>query len=77
MTNNDILRRVRYMFNFNDLKMIELFKLAEYEVSVEDVKSWLRKIEDPELVEISDRELAIFLNGLIKEKGPHQNRKIG
>jgi uncharacterized protein YehS (DUF1456 family) len=68
MTNNDILRRVRYMFNFNDLKMIELFKLAEYEVSVEDVKSWLRKIEDPELVEISDRELAIFLNGLIIEK---------
>lgn len=68
MTNNDILRRIRYLFNFTDSQMIELFKLAEHDVSKTDVANWLRKDEDPLLREISDRELAIFLNGLIIEK---------
>lgn len=68
MTNNDILRRIRYLFNYNDLKMTEIFKLANYDVEKEDVDSWLKKEDDPLLIEISDRELAIFLNGLIIEK---------
>ena len=68
MTNNDVLRRVRYMLKFSDQKMVELFQLADYEVSIEDVQGWLRKMDDPALVEISDRELAVFLNGLIIDK---------
>ncbi|MGK0249939.1 MAG: hypothetical protein ACI910_002703, partial [Oleispira sp.] len=28
MTNNDVLRRIRYTFNFSDSKMISLFALA-------------------------------------------------
>lgn len=73
MTNNDILRRIRYLFNYNDLKMIELFKLANYEVELIDVTNWLKKEDDPTLVEITDRELAIFLNGLIIEKRGKKN----
>ena len=68
MTNNDILRRARYIFQFSDSKMIELFKLADYEVQTSNIHSWLKKLDDPLLVEISDRELAIFLNGLIIDK---------
>ena len=68
MTNNDVLRRLRYMFKFTDLKMIEIFKQCEYEVSISDVTLWLKKEEDPLQVEISDLELATFLNGLIIEK---------
>lgn len=68
MTNNEILRRIRYMFNFSDAKMIELFKLTDYDVTKTDVGNWLKKEEDPELVEITDKELSIFLNGLIIEK---------
>lgn len=68
MTNNDILRRIRYLFNFSDQKMIEIFKLVEYNASKEDVISWLKKEDDPLLLEITDKELAIFLNGLIIEK---------
>jgi uncharacterized protein YehS (DUF1456 family) len=68
MTNNDVLRRVRYMLKFSDQKVVELFMLADLEVSVEQVQGWLKKIDDPALVEISDRELATFLNGLIIEK---------
>ncbi len=68
MTNNDILRRIRYLFNYSDQKMMELFKLADYDVEKTDVMDWLRKTEDPFLVEMTDKELAIFLNGLIVEK---------
>ena len=56
------------MLKFSDQKVVELFMLADLEVSVEQVQGWLKKIDDPALVEISDRELATFLNGLIIEK---------
>lgn len=68
MTNNDIIRRLRYVFGFNDDKMIAVFNLADHDVTKEEVAGWLKKDGDPLLVEITDRELAIFLNGLINEK---------
>lgn len=68
MTNNEILRRIRYLFDFSDLKMIALFKLANYDVEKKEVSDWLKKENDPLLIEIADKELAIFLNGLIIEK---------
>ena len=68
MTNNDILRRVRYIFDFNDDKMIALFGLAEYEVTRAQVSDWLKQEEDPAFKKLSDPLLAIFLNGLINDK---------
>jgi uncharacterized protein YehS (DUF1456 family) len=65
MTNNDILGRIRYLFNFSDLQVVELFKLTETDIEEADVHNWLKKEEDPELVDLSDKELATFLNGLI------------
>jgi len=75
MTNNDILRRVRYAFDFGDSKMIALFALADFEVTREQVSAWLKKDEDPAQREFSDTVLALFLNGLIidrrgKREGP-------
>lgn len=67
MTNNDILRRIRYMFNFNDDKMIALFRSVNFDVSKADIKNWLRKNDDPLIKDLRDKELAIFLNGLIFE----------
>jgi uncharacterized protein YehS (DUF1456 family) len=68
MTNNDIFRRVGYLLDFSDLKMIALFKLANHEVGKEDLSGWLKKEDDPLLIDMTDKELAIFLNGLIIEK---------
>lgn len=68
MTNNDVIRRVRYVFDYSDQEMILLFGHANYDVTKADVCNWLKKDGDELLVEISDRELAIFLNGLIIEK---------
>lgn len=68
MTNNDILRRIRYTFDFKDTTMVEIFGLAEVEVNQEQVVSWLRKDDDENFVELTDTELAVFLNGFINYK---------
>jgi len=68
MNNNDVLRRIRYIFDFSDSQMIELFKLAKLKVEQVGLHHWLRKEEDPLMVELSDQELAAFLNGLIIKK---------
>ena len=68
MTNNDILRRVRFIFDFNDKKMISLFSLTETTVTREQISDWLKKDDDPAYSSCSDINLALFLNGLIIDK---------
>lgn len=68
MTNNDILRRIRYIFDFSDPKMMEIFALADHQVTREQISEWLKKDDDPGFRECGDTELAIFLNGLIIER---------
>ena len=68
MTNNDILRRIRYTFDFNDSKMIAVFGLADHQVTREQISGWLKKDDDPAYQKCSDTHLAIFLNGLINDK---------
>ena len=68
VNNNDILRRIRYIFDFNDSKMIAIFELADHQVTREQVSDWLKKDDDPSFQECSDSELAIFLNGLINDR---------
>jgi uncharacterized protein YehS (DUF1456 family) len=76
MNNNDILRRVRYIFDFNDKKVISIFALGDLEVTREEISSWLKKDDDDAFIKLKDEQLAIFLNGLIsdqrgKKEGPH------
>ncbi|MCO4798586.1 MAG: DUF1456 family protein [Colwelliaceae bacterium] len=68
MTNNDVLRRIRYTFNLRDEKVVAIFAHANCKVSEEQVQNWLKKDDDAEMVEIIDVELASFLNGFIIEK---------
>ena len=68
MTNNDILRRIRYIFDFNDTKMINIFGLADLKVSRDQVSDWLKKDDDAAYTACSDTTLATFLNGLIIHK---------
>lgn len=68
LNNNDVLRRLRYTFNFNDKQMIALFSSAGLTVSREQVSQWLKKDNDQDFVSCQDIELASFLNGFINEK---------
>jgi len=68
MTNNDILRRIRYILDFDDAKMIETFAMADMEVRRGHIVSWLQKEEEHSYQECNDKMLAAFLNGLINVK---------
>lgn len=68
MTNNDILRRLRYILDFGDSKMMSIFSKAGHEFSRKQISNWLKKDDDPAYQECSDTHLAIFLNGLINDK---------
>ncbi|MFT4666891.1 MAG: hypothetical protein ACI8YQ_000437 [Polaribacter sp.] len=74
MTNNHILRRLRYTFDWSDDKMIALFALAEMEVSRAQVSDWLKKDEDPSFRRLTDFQFATFLNGFIVK---HRGKKEG
>lgn len=68
MNNNDILRSLRYTFDFDDSKMMYLFESAGQTVSRATVSSWLKKEDDPDFKKMEDQDIAVFLNGLIIEK---------
>lgn len=74
MNNNDVIRRVRYAFDFRDSTMIEIFALVEQEVTREQLSNWLKRDDDPDFKGIYDKDLAHFLNGLIIYK---RGRKDG
>lgn len=68
MTNNDILRRIRYIFDYSDSKMIKIFGLAGKKISRTELSSWLRKDDHPDYKGCNDILLATFLNGWIIDK---------
>ena len=67
MINNDVLRSIRYMLDLSDIRVAEIAKLADPEFPLEkaDVQAFLRKDDDPEYQDCSDRVLAHFLDGLV------------
>lgn len=75
MNNNDILKSLRYTFDFNDATMINIFGQGDLVVSRAEVSDWLKKEDHPEYKPINDFKLAIFLNGLINYKRGKQEGK--
>lgn len=75
MTNNDILRRLRYTFDYNDTKVMSIFELAGHSATREEISDFLKKEDDPAYKNCSDAVFAKFLNGMIthhrgKREGP-------
>jgi len=54
MTNNDILRNIRYILDYDDSKMAEIFSLAHYDVSRSEICNWLKKEYTPDFKELDD-----------------------
>ena len=68
MTNNDILRRLRYTLDLNDDTVIKIFSHVEQTVTREQISNWLKKEEDPDYHNCNDNQIAHFLDGLIAER---------
>jgi len=74
MKNNDILRRLRYAFDYDDDKMMEIFANGGYAATRAEISDWLKREDNPEAKELYDKDLAPFLNGFIIE---HRGKRDG
>jgi len=77
MTNNDILRQLRYALNINDSTMIEIFKLADHEIEQSKLTGLLKKEDEEGFVNCGDAVLGYFLDGLILRKRGRKEIKPG
>lgn len=68
MTNNDILRRLRYALGVNDAQVAKIFAHVRDDLRPAQVRSWLRQEDHDDFAELSDPMLCRFLDGLIIEK---------
>lgn len=68
MTNNEILRSLRYVLNVGEGGVIAILRLADLEVSLEDVIAYLKKEGDEGYKECPHRVMSHFLNGMVTHK---------
>lgn len=82
MINNDVLRRVRYALDLNDQTMIKIFAFGDVEISRGDLLNLLKKDNQEGYVELDNKRMDAFLNGLVAykrgklEAQPGQPQKI-
>ncbi|HEX8594707.1 MAG TPA: DUF1456 family protein [Pseudomonas sp.] len=65
MMNNDVLRSVRYMLDISDGKIVDIVKLAGFEISKADVIAFMKKEDEEGYLNCSDEIMAHFLDGLV------------
>ena len=76
MTNNDILRRLRFTFDLNDDKVMDLFRCGGIEATRAEISDWMKKEEDEDYKNLGDKYLAAFLNGFInKNRGKREGEQ--
>jgi len=76
MTNNDILRQLRYALNINDSTMIEIFKLSDHEIEQSSVTGLLKKEDEEGFALCGDDVLRYFLDGLILHKRGRKEMRL-
>ena len=68
MINNDILRRISTILNFNNENILNVFSLGQCEITAAQLTVFFKEKNDVEYQALADVQLASFLNGLIIEK---------
>lgn len=68
MTNNDVLRSVRYLLNVGDGALADIVRLAGGEVSNAEMAAFLKSEDEPGYQPCGDQVMAHFLNGLVIHK---------
>lgn len=83
MSNNDVLRSIRYTLNLSEPAIVDMIKLAEHDIDRVAVAELLKKEDEEGYVECSDEILSAFLDGLIvskrgkSEPRPEEKKKPG
>ena len=75
MTNNDLLRRLRYALKLNGVSIAEICALAGHEIGPADVLKLLKKEDEHGFAVCDDAVMGAFLDGLItSRRGPRDPR---
>jgi len=77
MTNNDLLRRLRYALDLNGVSIAEICALAGYDVGPVEVLNLLKKEDEKGFVVCDDTVMAAFLDGLITSRRGHRDAPPG
>ncbi len=74
MTNNDILKKLRIALKLTDTDIIEILKLADYDITKAQLSALFRKEDHKNYIECQNQLLRNFLNGLIiKYRGKQES----
>ena len=65
MTNNDILKKIRVALKLKDTDIIDILKLADYDITKSQVSALFRKEDHKNYIPCQNQILRKFLNGLI------------
>lgn len=71
MTNNDIMKKLRVALELKDEDIIEILRLADFNVTRSELGAIFRRDDHPNYKPCGDQLLRNFLNGLIiYKRGP-------
>jgi uncharacterized protein YehS (DUF1456 family) len=71
ISTNEILFRIQKALNLSTENMIEIYKLASYEMSESHLGSLLKRRQEKDFMLCSYEELGVFLDGLVTfKRGP-------
>lgn len=77
LTNNDIMKKLRVALQLRDDEIVDILKLADFNVSKSELGAFFRKEDHPKYKPMGDQILRNFLNGLIIHKrGPMPKKKV-
>lgn len=77
MTNNDIFKKLRVALMLRDDEIVEILKLADFNITKSELGALFRKEDHPNYMECGDQILRNFLNGLVIHlRGTKENPKI-
>ncbi|MEZ4933226.1 MAG: DUF1456 family protein [Saprospiraceae bacterium] len=60
----------------SDSKMMELFELGGEAATRAEISDWLKKEDDPAFKPLYDKQLAIFLNGMIVHERGQKDKEL-
>ncbi|MFH0754933.1 MAG: DUF1456 family protein [Candidatus Omnitrophota bacterium] len=65
ITNNDIMKKLRVALKLRDTDIIDILKLADFEISETELSSFFRREDHPNYRPCGDQIVRRFLDGLI------------
>lgn len=77
MTNNDILRRLRYALDISNPGMVEIFKLSGCNIEQPTLIKFLKKEDEEDYIECSNPLMTFFLDGLIIQRRGKRDSQEG